>query len=227
MLSSGAGPILQECDRRDFLGSHLLVVGTNAIAAYAIEAAGFLIGAPEETEDFDLAWSAVESEEPDTLLWDMLKSVDSTFTVNTERTFQARNAKAYEVEILVAPSRAVTLGRSDRPKPVPLPEQEWLLSGQPVDQVVACRDGTPVRIVAPDPRWFALQKLWMSEKKGRDPLKRRKIADKVLLCSMRLMKLCPSTRWTSHLRQKFLMSWCRPIANGGQGTSANSNARCR
>jgi hypothetical protein len=174
MLSSGAGPILQECDRRDLLGSHLLVVGTNAIAAYALEAAGFLIGAPEETEDFDLAWSAVESEEPHTLLWDMLKSVDPTFTVNTERTFQARNAKAYEVEILVAPSRAVTLGRSDRPKPVPLPEQEWLLSGQPVDQVVACRDGTPVRIVAPDPRWFALQKLWMSEKKGRDPLKRPK-----------------------------------------------------
>ncbi|MBB40247.1 MULTISPECIES: GSU2403 family nucleotidyltransferase fold protein [Hyphomonas] len=174
MLSSGAGPILQACDRRNLLGSHLLVVGTNAIAAYALEAAGFLVGAPEETDDFDLAWSATESEEPETLLWDMLKSVDPTFTVNTERNFQARNAKAYEVEILVAPSRAGTLGRSDRPKPVPLLEQEWLLLGRPVDQVVACRDGTPVRIVAPDPRWFALQKLWMSEKAGRNPLKRPK-----------------------------------------------------
>lgn len=174
MLSSGAGPILQACDRRNLLGSHLLVVGTNAIAAYALEAAGFLVGAPEETDDFDLAWSAVESEEPETLLWDMLKSVDPTFTVNSERNFQARNAKAYEVEILVAPSRAGTLGRHDRPKPVPLPEQEWLLLGSPVDQVVACRDGTPVRIVAPDPRWFALQKLWMSEKAGRNPLKRPK-----------------------------------------------------
>ncbi|MCA8890444.1 MAG: hypothetical protein KDA56_01125 [Hyphomonas sp.] len=174
MLSSGAGPILQECDRRGLMGSHLLVVGTNAIAAYALEAAGFLVGAPEETEDFDLAWSAIESEGRDTLLWDMLKSVDPTFTVNTERTFQARNAKAYEVEILVAPSRAETLGRRDRPRPVPLPEQEWLLLGRPVDQVVACRDGTPVRIIAPDPRWFALQKLWMSEKEGRNPLKRPK-----------------------------------------------------
>ena len=174
MLSSGAGPILQECDRRDLLGGRLRVIGTNAIAAYALEAAGFLVGAPEETEDFDFAWSAVESEEPETLLWDMLKSADPTFTVNTERTFQARNSKAYEVEILVAPSRVATLGRSDRPKPVPLPEQEWLLPGRPVDQVVACRDGTPVRIVAPDPRWFALQKLWMSEKEGRNPLKRPK-----------------------------------------------------
>src|SRR3546814_2249425 len=38
LLSSDAGPILRECDRRDLLGSHLLVVGTNAIAAYMIEA---------------------------------------------------------------------------------------------------------------------------------------------------------------------------------------------
>jgi len=174
MLSTGAGPILQECDRRNLLGSHLLVIGTNAIAAYCLEAAGFLVGAAKETEDFDLAWSAVESEEPETLLWNMLKSVDPTFTVNTERTFQARNAKAYEIEVLFAPSCAETAGRKDRPKPVALPEQEWLLLGRPVDQVVACRDGTPVRIVAPDPRWFALQKLWMSEKNGRNPLKRPK-----------------------------------------------------
>lgn len=174
MLSSGAGPILQECDRRALLGRHLLVVGTNALAAYSIEAAGFLIGAPDETDDFDLAWSSTEVQEGELPVWTMLKAVDPTFTVNTERTFQARNAKAYEVEILVAPSRLATMGRNDQPKPVPLPEQEWLLLGSPVDQVAVCRDGTPVRIVAPDPRWFALQKLWMSEKAKRNPLKRPK-----------------------------------------------------
>ena len=104
----------------------------------------------------------------------MLKAVDPTFTINTERTFQARNAKAYEVEILVAPSRVATLSRRDQPKPVPLPEQEWLLAGRPVDRVVICRDGSPARIVAPDPRWFALQKLWMSRQAKRNPLKRAK-----------------------------------------------------
>jgi hypothetical protein len=81
---------------------------------------------------------------------------------------------AYEVELLVAPSRADTLGRRDRPRPVPLPEQEWLLLGRPVDQVVPCRDGSAARIVAPDPRWFALHKLWLSAQAKRDPLKRRK-----------------------------------------------------
>jgi hypothetical protein len=173
LLSSDAGPILREADRRGLLGSHLLVVGTNAMAAYAIEAAGSFVGVPDETEDFDIAWAA---EEPanEALVWDMLKAVDPTFTINSERDFQARNAKAYEVELLVAPSLAQTLASKDRPKPVPLPEQEWLLPGRRIDQVVPCRDGTPARIVAPDPRWFALHKLWLGAQPKRNPLKRRK-----------------------------------------------------
>lgn len=173
LLSSDAGSILREADRRGLLGSHLLVVGTNAMAAYAIEAAGSFNDVPDETEDFDLAWAA-EEETSEALVWEMLKAVDPTFTTNSERDFQARNAKAYEVELLVAPSRADTLGTRDRPKPVPLPEQEWLLPGRRVDQVVPCRDGTPARIVASDPRWFALHKLWLGAQAKRNPLKRRK-----------------------------------------------------
>ncbi len=174
LLSSDAGPILREADRRNLLGNKLLVVGTNAIAAYMIEAAGTIADIPDETEDFDLAWvsEAPVKSEPD--IWPMLKSVDPTFTINSERDFQARNAKAYEVEILVAPSRAGSLATTDQPKPVPLPEQEWLLLGKPVDQVTGCRDGTPARIVAPDPRWFALHKLWMAAQAKRNPLKRPK-----------------------------------------------------
>ena len=173
LLSADAGPILREADKRSLLGSHVLVVGTNAMAAYVLEAAGTFRDVPDETEDFDLAWTADEPEDG-TQLWDMLKAVDPTFTINTEREFQARNAKAYEVELLVAPSRVETLAGKDRPRPVPLPEQEWLLPGRRVDQVVPCRDGTPARIVAPDPRWFALHKLWLGAQAKRDPLKRRK-----------------------------------------------------
>lgn len=172
-LANAAGEILREADRRNLLSSHLLVIGTNAMSAYAVEAGGFIRDAPDETNDFDLAWSAEEPDEQATL-WQMLKAVDPTFTVNTERDFQARNAKAYEVEVVVAPSRAGTMYRADKPRPTPLPEQEWLLLGTPVDRVVTCRDGSPARIVAPDPRWFALQKLWMSEQPKRNPLKRRK-----------------------------------------------------
>jgi hypothetical protein len=173
MLSSDAGPILRECDRRGLLGTHVLVVGTNALAAYMVEANG-IIDVPDETEDFDLAWIAETPDMEGQSVWDMLKAVDPSFTINSERDFQARNAKAYEVELVTAPSRVGTRNMRDQPRPLALPEQEWLLLGRPVDQVVGCRDGSPARIIAPDPRWFALHKLWMADQSKRHPQKRPK-----------------------------------------------------
>ncbi|HYD38619.1 MAG TPA: GSU2403 family nucleotidyltransferase fold protein [Allosphingosinicella sp.] len=179
MIGSEAAAILREADRRTLLGAELLLIGTNAIPAYAIEAAAFL-DAPMETQDLDLAWAADEPGSGTDKVWPMLKAVDQTYTVNTERPCQARNAAAYEVELLIAPSRAGSLSRTDQPRPVPLPEQEWLLMGSRVDRVVVGRDGAPARIVAPDPRWFALHKLWLADKPGRNPLKRSKDAQQGL-----------------------------------------------
>lgn len=171
-LVSTPGPILREADCRGLFDGQLLVVGTNCLLAYQQEAVA-RFDLPDETVDFDLIWAGTER--PDSApVWEMLKAVDSTFTINTEREFQARNADGYEVELLAAPSRFATLGRREKPRPIPLPEQEWLLLGRPVDQVVICRDGSAARLVVPDPRWFALHKLWLGSQAKRNPLKRRK-----------------------------------------------------
>lgn len=174
LIPAEASQILREADRRSLLGTDLLVIGTNAVPAYFIEAGGRIMNTPAETQDFDLAWSGDATDAEDNPVWAMLKSVDSTYTVNTERTFQARNAKAYEVELLVAPSKAKAMGRNIKPTPVPLEEQEWLLKGRFVSQVVVGRDASPARLVVPDPRWFALQKLWLSAQPKRNSLKRGK-----------------------------------------------------
>ena len=179
-IASPAAAILREADVRGMLGRDLLVVGTSALAAYEIEAScRFAIGM-DATEDFDLTWAAARDESV-ALLTDqrapvlaMLKAVDDSYVVNTERPFKARNRTAFAVEILLAPSVADGYPRTEPLRPVPLPEQDWLLAGRRVDQVVCGRDGTAARVVAPDPRWFALQKCWLSHKPGRDPLKVRK-----------------------------------------------------
>jgi hypothetical protein len=176
LIAGEAATILREADRRSLLGSCLLVVGTSVVPAYSIEAAGRILDLPDETEDLDVAWTAEQNDSGTRPVWSMLKAVDQTYTVNTERPFQARNADAYEVEILVAPSRYAGMARGDQPRPVPLEEQEWLLNGRPIDHVVVARDGSPARIVGPDPRWFALQKLWLSVQDKRNPLKRDKDA---------------------------------------------------
>jgi len=174
MLPADAGKILREADRLRFLGDQAMVVGTNALIAYALEANGFIRDAPQETMDFDMALTGLDADEDRPTLWKVLKETDMTYSVNTERPFQARNAKAYEVEILAAPSRIGGQIAQDRPRPIPLPEQEWLLNGRRVDRVVGVRDGEAARMVVPDPRWFALQKLWMAAKPERDPQKKPK-----------------------------------------------------
>lgn len=174
LIPSEAAKILREADRRFLLDGKLLVVGTNAMPAYNIEAGGKINDAPDETDDFDMTWAAHSKDTSATGVMSMLKAVDSTFTVNTERTFQARNAKAFEFELLAAPSTLGNMVVNDKPVPIPLDEQEWLLLGKTISHVVVGRDGTPARIAAPDPRYFALQKLWMSAQEKRNPLKRPK-----------------------------------------------------
>ena len=174
MIPAEAAAILREADRRAMLGSQLLAIGTNAVPAYCIEAAGRIVDAPDETQDFDMTWIAIELGSNASPVWAMLKSVDATYTVNTERPFQARNARAFEFELLAAPSTIAGMGRRDLPRPTTLPEQEWLLRGRHVSQVVVGRDLSPARLVVPDPRWFALQKLWLSAQEKRNPLKRGK-----------------------------------------------------
>lgn len=162
-LSAEAASILREADRRGMLGTAIIVVGTNAVPVYEIEAQSRIGTGLDETQDFDMAWlgnlvlaTASPANSARNPIWTMLKAVDPTYTVNSERPFQARNAKAYEVELLVAPSRAASLERGDRPAPIPLPEQEWLLNGRFVDrglrarwQCGACRRAGPPLVCPP------------------------------------------------------------------------------
>lgn len=177
VIASPAAAILREADLRSMLGSELLVVGTSAMAAYELEAGSRFAVGMDATEDFDLAWAA-EPREAVALVkglrapvLSLLKAVDDTYVVNTERPFQARNRNAYEVEVLLAPSLQAGYPSTEALRPLPLPEQEWLLQGRRVDQVVCARDGTAARVIAPDPRWFALHKCWLADKPSRNTLK--------------------------------------------------------
>lgn len=168
-----AADVLRAADLRGVLGRDVWVVGTHALLAYQLEANAAFPG-KHETRDFDLTWAG-EITHKDPVLMPLLKSVDSTFAVNQERTFQARNAKAFEVELLVGTrAKQGAAVRKEALQPIALPEQNWLLEGKPVDQVLCGSNGKAARMVAPDPRWFALHKMWLSEKPERDAMKKPK-----------------------------------------------------
>lgn len=176
VIDEAAGDVLREADRRRLLGGALLVVGTNTMAAYEIEARHRFATGLDATADCDLTWAGgpgalAIAGNVSAPLMEMLKDVDELYTVNSEKPWQARNGKGYEVEVLLAPSMAAHYPHDETLRPSSLPEQEWLLLGERVTHVVVDRGGTPVRIVAPDPRWMALHKLWLADKPGRNPLK--------------------------------------------------------
>jgi len=50
----------------------------------------------------------------------------------------------------------------------------WLVSSPKFSQVVIGDDGYPAPMICPDPRAFALHKLWLSEQHDRDPLKKKR-----------------------------------------------------
>lgn len=174
------GAIAREADLRGMMGSALLVIGTNAMPVYEIEAQDRFATGLDATEDCDFAWAdavfSVGTVSGATPFYSLIKSVDASFAVNYERDFQARNSKGYEVELLIAPSIAAQYPTRDPVRPLALPQQEWLIRGRPLHHVLFDQSNLPVKLVVPDPRWMALHKLWLSKQPERNSLKRPKDA---------------------------------------------------
>ena len=166
------GEILRQFDVDGLLSTALMVVGTNTMAAYEIEAQSRFASSLDATNDADFAWRGNSTQltiaAPPGPIMQSLRAIDRRYTVNSEKPFQALNAKGYEVEVLIAPSIEAHYPKSERLRPVPLIEQEWLLLGEPVDVVVLDLSGLPARIVAPDPRWMGLHKAWLAEQPKRN-----------------------------------------------------------
>lgn len=169
------GSILRQMDLRGLFEENLMVVGTTAFAAYEMEAQARFASGLDATEDLDVTWRGAKvalgvGDAMHPSLIDALKAVDQTFTVNTERDFQARNQAGYEVDFLMAPSVAGHPPRGPL-RPLVSEAQECLLRGTPVRQVVCDRYNHAALMVAPDPRWMVLHKGWLARSSNRKRLK--------------------------------------------------------
>lgn len=176
LIEGFAGDLLRELDADGFLGDHLRVVGSNALVAYELEAGHLVDPGLRATEDFDLTWvgQRLDTGLVHAPLLSAFKRADATWTVNTEREFQVRNRRGEVVDVLVAPSLVASYPRSEAIRACTLVGQEDLLGGRPVVQTVVDLHGKPARLVAPDPRLFALHKLRLAHDPERNPLKRAK-----------------------------------------------------
>lgn len=172
-----AGGTLRALDLAGFVGKSILVVGTYALKAYEVEAATAFSAGMDATEDLDFTLcvdeEAADPDLPRRLLL-TLKQADSTFIVNTMSPTTAVNKNGYRIDLLASEAAEGKLSSARPWKPQVLEGQEWLLAGRPVSAVVIDFDGWPVVVAAPDPRYFALHKLWLSKRPDRPAIKRAK-----------------------------------------------------
>jgi hypothetical protein len=178
--------ILRMLDQQRLLGTHLLVVGTNALFAYEARAGVHVPSELLATQDADLLWdvrSRVELLVPEVRrrgVLALLQKVDHSFRKRGGRDFRAFNRDGFIVDLIRPLDKRVmnagdrhTIGDSDDDlHGVPIEGLEWLLNVPRFEAVAMAEDGYALRIVTVDPRAFALHKLWVAGRQDRDPLKR-------------------------------------------------------
>ena len=172
-----AARILRALDREALLGTHVIVAGTNALYAYEAATGTLLATEHVATGDADLLWDTKQSlllaatgmrREG---LMGILRRVDRSFVANYG--FNATNNEGYVVDLLCPETDDITTMNAGADlEAVPMPGIEWLLRAPQFEQTIIGGDGKPLRIAVPDPRAFALHKLWVSRRDNRDPLKR-------------------------------------------------------
>jgi hypothetical protein len=180
--------ILRQIDRSGLLGKSLQVIGTNSMYGYE-SAAGvmFDVGLLATTDvdfmrdassklkltvsdkDFDLSGAL-----------SLLKKADPSFEPLYKDGFRAVNKKGFFVDLVRAPpSPPWKTGIPDRISaedlvPSCIDSLRWLISSPKFKSIVIAQDGTVAPIVSPDPRAFALHKIWLSEQDDREPEKRNR-----------------------------------------------------
>lgn len=184
-MPSIAARILRECDEQGLLGEQLIVVGTNAMFAYEIQAGVQIESGLIATGDMDLLYDArrhislaVTGLATEGLIG-LLRKVDRSFAPARPRGFRAANRDGYLVDLIRPEAKDVF--RDDLPTALSDLSEDlegaaifglgWLINSPKVEAVALDERGYPVRLVAIDPRAFALHKAWVSHRDDREPLK--------------------------------------------------------
>ncbi len=197
-----AARVARALDLRGILGAGMRVVGTNALYAYEAACGVHVDASLTATNDIDLLFDARRSlhlltpEDADgRRLLDLLRTADRSFEPS-RRAFRAVNGEGYMVD-LIKPQRR-DLRRRERaslaPDDLEAAEIEglvWLENAPSFEATAVDERGFPLRLIAPDPRVFAIHKHWVARQPGREPVKARRDAAQALLVGMLVRTFLP------------------------------------
>lgn len=173
--------VLRHLREAGLLGNTLTVAGTTCLFLYESMAAVFFEGGLLATGDVDLLWDSRRSlalagpGDRDQALLGLLCKADRSFRRASRSPFRAVNQEGFMVD-LIRPINLLPDLEENGVEGAEIVGLDWLVNAPKIDGIAIAQDGKPVRLWCPDPRAFALHKLWMSERLDREPLKRHRDA---------------------------------------------------
>ena len=173
------------------------VVGTNALYGYESLAGVTFNAESTATGDVDIL---VDDRNQLRLLTDdkeriglarlIQQKVDKTFQTRGSMDYRLTNDKGYMIEFVrPEPSPIYRVMPGAKPieggdiEPAPIMGLQWLVNAPAIEVVVLDARAFPVPMKCPDPRYWAIHKLWLSTREDRDPQKKirdRQQADIIL-----------------------------------------------
>ncbi|MHB8068080.1 MAG: GSU2403 family nucleotidyltransferase fold protein [Desulfobaccales bacterium] len=188
--------ILRALEQHD-TGQNLLVIGTAALYAYAGGAGVFL----EPPGLLAAAQRGLTLAAAGEISWEELLQVarrtDRSFAPLPGMGCRAANRDGFQVALLKSgrqrPGKQKTLTVPGAREPLP-PEAgnlQFLTASSKFSQVVIGKDGGPATMVVPDPRAFALNKLWLSQQEDREESRRRDDRSQALAVAALVLRHLP------------------------------------
>ena len=200
--------ILRLLEQRQLLGRNLQIAGTNSLYAYEARAGVFIERGLLATQDLDVLWDirprlrlfasdAVDNQG----LIDILQKADRSFDLLSKKSFRAVNQDGYMVDLIKPDPKSVLIkesrqvGGGDDLMAAEIKNLQWLISAPKFDQIVIGEDGFPALLVAPDPRAFAIHKLWLSKQIDRDAVKKRRDCAQALAVVKLIVQYMPELQF--------------------------------
>jgi hypothetical protein len=200
--------ILRALGSSSLMGSAIDVVGTHCLFAYERMAGVRVDSQLVATGDIDLLFDTRTSLRllgrnlPENGWLGLLQQVDRSFHLLAKGDFRASNDDGFLVDLItptgpdpIQPKRSAPVIDPNDLAAVEIEGLVWLVNSPKVEIVVLDARGYPVSLSVPDPRCFALHKLWVSERDDRDAIKKRRDKDQADLVARLIAEHMPHLRF--------------------------------
>ncbi len=188
--------ILRALEQRD-IGENLLVIGTGALYAYAA-GAGVLLEPPGLLAPAQRGLTLAAAGE---MAWEELLQVarrtDRSFAPLAGAECRAANRDGFQVTLLksglkqAGKQKTITVPGAREPLPPEAGNLYFLTASPKFSQVIIGKDGGPATMVVPDPRAFALNKLWLSQQEGREESRQQGDLSQALALAALVLRYLP------------------------------------